>query len=245
MEVIHCRKKGSVCVSSKKLFGSFPWGSPNGKIARSCSIAQSTVHEYLKAAAEAGVSWPLPAEWNEPQLEGALSRKPRPGAKTRQAAQPDFPAIRRQLQAHRNLTLQLLWEEYREGNPADGYSYSRFCELYHDWARTLDVVLRHDHRAGEKMFVDYAGDKIPIHDRQTGEVIYHASLFVAVPSGDPLEPTWIMGVSVGPGLITLLGCRGWPAQRSNSGRRRPKLPSSPNMRRSPECPSAMPQIRRG
>jgi transposase len=50
----------------------------------------------------------------------------------------------------------------------------------HDWARTLDVVLRHDHRAGEKIFVDYAGDKIPIHDRQTGEVIYQASLFVAV-----------------------------------------------------------------
>jgi transposase len=126
------------------------------------------------------VSWPLPAEWKEQQLEGALSRKPRPGAKTRQAAQPDFPAIRRQLQTHRNLTLQLLLEEYREGNPADGYSYSRFCELYHDWARTLDVVLRHDHCAGEEMFVDYAGDKIPIHDRQTGEIIYQASLFVAV-----------------------------------------------------------------
>lgn len=155
-------------------------GLTQRQIARSCSIAQSTVHEYLKAAAEAGVSWPLPAEWNELQLEGVLSRKPRPGAKTRQAAQPDFPAIRRQLQTHRNLTLQLLWEEYREGNPLDGYSYSRFCELYHDWARTLDVVLRHDHRAGEKMFVDYAGDKIPIHDRQTGEVVYQASLFVAV-----------------------------------------------------------------
>jgi transposase len=52
--------------------------------------------------------------------------------------------------------------------------------LYHDWARTLDVVLRHDHRAGEKIFVDYAGDKIPIHHRQTGDVIYQASLFVAV-----------------------------------------------------------------
>ena len=101
-------------------------GLTQRQIARSCSIAQSTVHEYLKAAAEAGVSWPLPAEWNEQQLEGALSRKPRPGAKTRQAAQPDFPAIRRQLQTHRNLTLQLLWKEYREGNPADGYSYSRY-----------------------------------------------------------------------------------------------------------------------
>ena len=100
-------------------------GLTQRQIARSCSIAQSTVHEYLKAAAEAGVSWPLPAEWNERQLEGVLSRKARPGAKTRQTVQPDFSAIRRQLQTHRNLTLQLLWEEYREGNQ-EGYSYSRY-----------------------------------------------------------------------------------------------------------------------
>src|SRR5450631_3780103 len=165
-------------------------GLTQRQIARSCSIAQSTVHEYLKAAAGAGVSWPLSPEWNEQQLEQALSKKPRPSAKARQAAPPDFPAIRKQLQTHRNLTLQLLWEEYREGNP-EAYSYSRFCELYHDWARHLDVVLRHGHRAGEKLFVDllsimcrfivdYAGDKIPIHDRQTGEVMYQASIFVAV-----------------------------------------------------------------
>jgi transposase len=149
------------------------------QIARSCSIAQSTVHEYLKAAAEAGLSWPLPPGWNEQELEKALSQKPRLSAKVRQAVPPDISAVRKQLQTHRNLTLQLLWEEYREGNP-EGYSYSRFCELYRDWARTLDVVLRHEHRAGEKMFVDYAGDKIPIHDRKTGEVLYQASIFVAV-----------------------------------------------------------------
>src|SRR2546421_7068029 len=114
-------------------------GLTQRQIARSCSVAQSTVHEYLKAAADAGVSWPLSPDWNEQRLEEALSRKPRPSSKVRQAALPDFPAIRKQLQTHRNLTLQLLWEEYREGNP-EGYSYSRFCELYHDWARKLDVV---------------------------------------------------------------------------------------------------------
>jgi transposase len=154
-------------------------GLTQRQIARSCSIAQSTVHEYLKTAAEAGLSWPLPPGGNEQELETALSRKHRPSAKVRQAVPPDFSAVRKQLQTHRNLTLQLLWEEYREGNP-EGYSYSRFCELYHDWARTLDVVLRHEHRAGEKMFVDYAGDKIPIYDRKTGEILYQASIFVAV-----------------------------------------------------------------
>ena len=72
----------------------------------------------------------------------------------------------------------MLWEEYRESQP-EGYGYSRFCELYQRWSRNHDVVLRQDHRAGEKLFVDWAGPTIPIYDRETGEV-QPASLFVAV-----------------------------------------------------------------
>ena len=154
-------------------------GLKQQQIARSCSIAQSTVHGYLKAAAEAGVSWPLPADWNEQQIQEALGGRLRSVATRRKNQAPDFASIRLELQSHRNLTLQLLWEEYRQSTP-DGYSYSRFCELYHAWARKLDVVLRHEHRAGEKMFVDYAGAKIPVYDSRTGEVAFEASLFVAV-----------------------------------------------------------------
>lgn len=154
-------------------------GLTQRQIARSCSIAQSTVHEYLKAAAATGLKWPLPLEWNEKQLEDAIVKKLRPSAGVRQIALPDFAAIRKQLQTHRHLTLQLLWEEYSEAS-SDGYRYSRFCELYHAWARKLGVVLRQEHRAGEKLFVDYAGHKIPIFDRQSGEVLYQASIFVAV-----------------------------------------------------------------
>jgi len=90
----------------------------------------------------------------------------------------DFAEIRRQLQTHKHLTLQLIWEEYRETQP-DGYRYSRFCELYDRWSRNQDVLLRQEHRAGEKMFVDWAGDTIPIYDPRSGEVT-PASLFVAV-----------------------------------------------------------------
>ena len=61
------------------------------------------------------------------------------------------------------MTLQLLWEEYRQANP-DGYRYSRFCELYQRWRSKLDVVLRQEHKAGEKMFVDWAGATIPVYD---------------------------------------------------------------------------------
>jgi transposase len=154
-------------------------GLKQQQIARSCLIAQSTVHQYLKAAAAAGVSWPLPPDWDERRLEEVVSGASRPTAAWRKTDTPDFAAIRRQLQTHRNLTLQLVWEEYREGHH-DGYSYSHFCELYRHWARKLDVVLRQEYRAGEKLFIDYAGDKIPIYDPRTGEVDFQASLFVAV-----------------------------------------------------------------
>jgi transposase len=153
-------------------------GLQQSQIARSCSIGQATVHRYLRKAAAAGLSWPLPEDLDDRRLEELLfpAASGRPSRTVRSL--PDFAEIRRQLQTHKHLTLQLVWEEYRETQP-DGYGYSRFCELYDRWSRNQDVVLRQDHRAGEKMFVDWAGDTIPIHDPQTGEIT-PASLFVAV-----------------------------------------------------------------
>jgi transposase len=91
---------------------------------------------------------------------------------------PDFAELHRQRQQHAHVTQQLLWEEYRQAHP-DGYRYSRFCELYQPWHRKQDVVLRQEHRAGEKVFVDWAGDTIPIYDTRGGPV-QQAHLFVAV-----------------------------------------------------------------
>ncbi len=146
------------------------------QIARSCSIAVSTVHEYLKRAEAAGIGWPLPAGSNDSALERALYGATQRGRQaTRQ--QPDFATIDEQLRRHKHVTLQLLWEEYRESH-SDPYGYSRFCELYQRWRRKLDVVMRQDHKAGERMFVDWAGATIPIHDRITGAVS-QAPLFVA------------------------------------------------------------------
>jgi len=152
-------------------------GLQQNQIARSCSLGQATVHRYLRKAAAAGLSWPLPEDIDDRQLEELLFPPLRRPSRAVRAL-PDFAEIRRQLQTHKHLTLQLVWEEYRETQP-EGYGYSRFCELYDRWSRNQDVVLRQDHRAGEKMFVDWAGDTIPIHDPRTGEIT-PASLFVAV-----------------------------------------------------------------
>jgi len=156
----------------------FELGLSQDQIARSCSISQGAVSQYLKRAQAAGVTWPLPEGWDEARLEEALYGPcPRQVYET-QRSTPDFASLHQELQSHRHLTLQLLWEEYRQSHP-DGYGYSRFCELYHRWRRHLDVVLRHEHQAGEKLFVDYAGDTIPLHDPKGGPV-REASIFVAV-----------------------------------------------------------------
>ena len=156
----------------------FGLGLQQNQIARSCSIGQATVHRYLQKAATAGLTWPLPEDIDDRRLEELLFpvAAGRPSRTARYL--PDFAEVRRQLQTYKHLTLQLVWEEYRETQP-DGYGYSRFCELYERWRRNQDVVLRQEHRAGEKMFVDWAGDTIPLYDQRTGE-IRPASLFVAV-----------------------------------------------------------------
>ena len=154
-------------------------GMSQHQIARSCSVSQSTVHDYISAAQTAGVKWPLPEDWGDRQIGEALfARQQRWPEVWRKHGEPDWAGIHQELQTHKNLTLQLIWQEKRESDP-DGYGYSRFCELYRLWLKKLDLVLRQTYRAGEKTFVDYAGATIPIHDPVTGE-IHPAAVFVAV-----------------------------------------------------------------
>ena len=115
-------------------------GLKQRQIARSCSIGQSTVSEYLKAAEAAGIVWSEVAGWDESRLAAALIPKAPAQPKADRRPTPDFTAIRTELQRHKHLTLQLLWEEYR-ANHSDGYGYSRFCELYQRWLRNLAIAL--------------------------------------------------------------------------------------------------------
>lgn len=146
------------------------------EIAASLSIAHSTARDYLRRAERAGVSWPLSAEWDDARLEAALfprlppSKVPRP--------EPDWSEVYRELSRHKGTTLQLLWLEYKQSHP-DGYQYSRFCERYGEWRDRLDVVIRQPHRAGEKVFVDYAGPTLGIVDGESGEE-REAAVFVGV-----------------------------------------------------------------
>ena len=153
-------------------------GLSQRQIALSCAVGQATVSDYLKAAETAGLKWVDVADWDDDRLWKAVAPSRGTHPSRIHPPEPDYAAIRRELQTNKHVTLQLLWEEYRDQNP-DGYRYSRYCDLYRSWLRSQEVVLRHEHRAGEKLFVDYAGDTVPIYNAGTGEA-WQAVLFVAV-----------------------------------------------------------------
>jgi len=144
------------------------------QIARSLNISHSMVKDHLARAELAGLSWPLPEGMTDAALEELLfpSRQSRmPGQ------QPDFALIHKELR-RKGVTLELLWIEYQRDNP-EGYQYSWFCDLYQKWRGQIDVSMRQVYKAGEKMFVDWAGLTVSIVDRETGET-RPAYLFVAV-----------------------------------------------------------------
>jgi transposase len=145
------------------------------QIARSCDIARSTVKEYLHRAEQAKVIWPLSGEMDDATLENRLF-PPAPVISSEKRQMPPMEYLHQE-RKRKGVTLQLLWHEYKQANP-DGYQYSQFCEIYRQWTQKLDVCLRQEYRAGEKLFVDYAGQTIPIQDPLTGKN-QEAYLFVA------------------------------------------------------------------
>lgn len=145
------------------------------QIARSLSISHTTVNDLIYRAEAAKITWPLPEDLDETTLEARLY--PGNQANTSRRPEPDMALVHRELK-RKGVTLQLLWFEYKGQHP-DGYQYSQFCERYREFCGHLDVVMRQSHRAGEKMFVDYAGQTVPIVDPVSGK-ISQAQIFVAV-----------------------------------------------------------------
>jgi transposase len=147
-------------------------------IERSIGMSYGSVVNYLQRAKAAGVSWPLPADMDERTL-GRLLFPSQDNNGPRRFVEPDFDDIHDQLKDTKGVTKQLLWQEYRERFPDNGYSYSQFCHHYRTWRDKQQRSMRQTHRAGEKLFVDYCGPTMPIVNPDTGE-IRTAQIFVAV-----------------------------------------------------------------
>jgi transposase len=146
------------------------------EIARSCSVSHVTVRAYLMQVKDSHLTWDNVASLEESKLrqlvQGAHCVEPK-----RSKSEPDWNYIHKELK-RKGVTLQLLWEEYKEENP-DGYQSTHFGDLYRKWKCTISPWMRQNHKAGDKLFVDYAGHTVPIQNSKNGTV-HQAQIFVAV-----------------------------------------------------------------
>ena len=147
------------------------------QIARSCKVSHSTVSGLVTKAEQSRLTWEQVQHIDESVLE-AMFYPQTEEQKAAKRPEPDPEWIHRELRKSKNVTLQLLWEEYKREHP-EGLQYSQFCARYRQWRSRLDVPMRQKHVAGEKLFVDFSGEKVPIVDPVTGEK-YYAELFIAV-----------------------------------------------------------------
>jgi transposase len=144
------------------------------EIARSCQISYGAVCNYVERARKANLSWPLPEELDDAALEARLFR---PERASYRCFEPDWEEVHKERQ-RKGVTLYLLWQEYKARQP-DGLAYSTFAMYYGRWKAQVEVVMRQEHKAGEKVFVDYAGMTVPITNPETGE-LREAQVFVGV-----------------------------------------------------------------
>jgi len=143
-------------------------------ISNSLAISRAVVTDYLTRAAAAELTWPLPPDLGDAQLEGKLF----PAAvATARRPEPNWEIVHQELKA-KGATLQVLHQEFLAEHPL-GVGYSLFCERYRHWQKTLKRYMRQPHVAGERVFVDYAGPTVSVHDPKTGE-IRKAQIFVGI-----------------------------------------------------------------
>ena len=155
------------------------------EVAFRSGLARSTLREMVGRFERSGLAWPLPLDLSDAGLEVRLYGDAGSKRGHRRKPEPDWAVLHRELKRNKNVTLETLWSEYNEVYP-DGYRYSRFCELYAGWEKRLPVTMRQTHLGGDKLFIDYAGDKVAvIVDRRTGKT-QDAHIFVAVMGGSSL-----------------------------------------------------------
>lgn len=159
----------------------FDGGLSHQQIAGALGLSKGVVTKYVGPAIAAGLDGQAIAAMDEVTLERRLLASPRPSDIY---AQPDYGRIHQEL-GRKGVTLMLLWEEYcaqvgdehSENLPVKPWRYSQFCENYRQFAKRLKRSMRQVHRAGEKLFIDYAGPTIALTDG--GQEVGRASLFVA------------------------------------------------------------------
>jgi transposase len=148
------------------------------QIAAQTGIARNTLKKYIKEFTSSGLSFEEINELSDKELEDLFVKpEDRPLNERLQTLFSLFPAIEKELK-RKGVTRQLLWKEYKTHHP-DGVGLSQFKHYFSQWKAQVNPTMHMEHKAGDKLYVDFAGDKLEIINEQTGEV-KPVEVFVAI-----------------------------------------------------------------
>jgi len=159
-------------------------------IGKMVNASPGSVSRYSAPFQQQGLEWFQLQKMSDDEIEAILCKSKSIQSK-QDFVEPDFKQIHQELK-RKTVTLQLLWEEYKDIYKERAYGRSKFCQLYRAWLNKLQVTMRQHHKAGDKLFIDYAGSTVPIVDTKSGE-IKEAQIFVAVMGASNYtfaEATW-------------------------------------------------------
>jgi transposase len=147
------------------------------QLSQLCGIGKTTASEYLQAYKRSGLTYSQVTELSDSALQTALKGSEKAENAKYEDLYQRFPHFDQELKKHK-MSIKVLWEEYKHGHP-DPYEYSQFCTHYYKWRQSSKISMHIDHKAGDKLFVDFTGQKLCYVSSTTGEVVT-CEVFVAV-----------------------------------------------------------------
>ncbi|MFW6225045.1 MAG: IS21 family transposase [Bacteroidota bacterium] len=149
----------------------------NRQAAKAVGIGKTAASEYITGFIKSGLALEQVLSLSDSNFLAALNIHHRQDNQRYKELFKLFPYIEKELK-RTGVTLRILWQEYREGHP-NGYGYSQYCHHFYQWRKAQKVSMHIDHKAGDKLYVDFAGKKLSVIDPKTGEITEH-EVFVAV-----------------------------------------------------------------
>lgn len=153
-------------------------GRDKSFISRYLHISRTTVQKYITLSKVLNLNLDLISTKSDADLERIFSTNNQPDLSPKlQAVYDFFPYMEKELK-RKGVTKGLMWEEYLAQHP-DGLRSSQFMSRYMEWSKKVNPVMHMEHKAGDKLFIDYAGKKLSIVNKQTGEIT-EVEFFVAI-----------------------------------------------------------------
>ena len=162
----------------RTIFRLYSQGRSKLSISYQAGVSRNTLKRYLNAFTSCGLTYDEISQLTDKDLEDLFGKAPERRVDPRLPALHEYlPHLDKQLK-RKGVTRLMIWEEYSQKHP-DGFRYSQFCAYYNQWKAQVNPVMHLDHKAGDKLFVDFAGTKLSLVDTQTGE-LRPVDVFIAI-----------------------------------------------------------------